>query len=58
MDARYWLAAKSQSYWDDATRFERMENEAEVGGLTVDQWAIVYKTVSAELNKCAKEIER
>lgn len=51
-----WLAAKSRAYWDDAARLEREPVEA--GGLTGEQWAMVYRTVSAELNKCAKELER
>jgi hypothetical protein len=48
-----WLAAKARSYHQDARRLER---GGDIAGLTGEQWAAVYYAVSAELNKCAKEV--
>lgn len=52
MAAAGWLAAKSRSYWEDAARLEREGGNIE--GLTGKQWGIVYRAISAELNKCAE----
>lgn len=54
-EAAEWLAAKSRSYWGDAARLER--ESGDIAGLAGEQWAIVYRAVSAELAKCAKESE-
>lgn len=60
MAAAEWLAAKSRSYHQDARRMETdpalRELVAErTCGMTAGQWAIVYRAIAEELNKCAKE---
>lgn len=55
MTGRAWLKAKRASYYQDARRLADMGTE-DVGGLTGEQWAIVYRAVADELGKCAEEV--
>lgn len=66
MSARAWLREKADSYWRDAAvladlgtdRVECAGQEPRVpGGLTGEQWAIVYRTIADELRRCAAEAE-
>ena len=47
-----WLAARSRAYHQDAQRLSR--DGGDIDGMAAEDWAIVYRAVSAELNKCAK----
>lgn len=46
------LKERARSYFRDARVIEEIPEE--MNGLTGPQWAIVYRAVAAELNKCAE----
>lgn len=52
--SRAWLKAKRASYFEDARRLAAMGSE-DIGGLTGEQWGVVYRAVADELGKCADE---
>ncbi|MGH3975185.1 MAG: hypothetical protein ACRDS9_17925 [Pseudonocardiaceae bacterium] len=50
------LHDKADSYMDDSRVLDDLGTTAEQGGgLTGEQWAIVYRVVATELRKCANE---
>ncbi|WP_143033894.1 hypothetical protein [Nocardioides sp. YR527] len=51
-----WLEAKAEKYVEDAQVFtDARSSDLQVGGLTGEQWATVYKAVAHELRECARE---
>ncbi|MFE6506661.1 hypothetical protein ACFVDI_04265 [Nocardioides sp. NPDC057767] len=51
-----WLEAKAEKYVDDALAFTTARtSDLQVGGLTGEQWATVYRAVAHELRECARE---
>lgn len=53
-----WLEAKADKYAEDAKVFtEARSSDIQVGGLTGEQWATVYKAVAHELRECAREAD-
>lgn len=51
-----WLEAKAEKYVEDAQVFTSARtSELQVGGLTGEQWATVYRAVAHELRECARE---
>ena len=53
MTAAEWLAETARSYHRDARSLATVD---EMAGLTGEQWAIVYRAVAEELNKCARAV--
>lgn len=53
MSPAAWLAATARAYHRSAGRLERMGAEADCGGLSGEQWAIVYRAIASELYRCA-----
>lgn len=51
-----WLEAKAVKYVEDAEVFTNARSsDLQVGGLTGEQWATVYRAVAHELRECARE---
>ena len=51
-----WLEAKAAKYVEDAKVFtSARSSDLQVGGLTGEQWATVYRAVAHELRECARE---
>ena len=51
-----WLEAKAEKYVEDAKVFtSARSSDLQVGGLTGEQWATVYRAVAHELRECARE---
>ncbi|MER6974433.1 hypothetical protein ABT304_25465 [Nocardioides sp. NPDC000445] len=51
-----WLEAKAEKYVEDAQVFlSARSSDLQVGGLTGEQWATVYRAVAYELRECARE---
>ncbi|NGN94525.1 hypothetical protein G5C66_17500 [Nocardioides sp. KC13] len=51
-----WLEAKAKKYAEDAEVFTSARSrDLQVGGLTAEQWATVYRAVAYELRECARE---
>ena len=57
MTAAVWLTATAREYHRSAGRLERMGKDADSGGLTGEQWAIVYRAIASELHKCAAGVQ-
>lgn len=54
-----WLEAKADKYVEDAEVFtDARSSDLQVGGLTGEQWATVYRAVAHELRECAREAEQ
>lgn len=52
-----WLEAKAEKYDEDSKVFtEARTSDLQVGGLSGEQWATVYKAVAHELRECAREV--
>lgn len=51
-----WLEAKAEKYVEDAKVFtSARSSDLQIGGLTGEQWATVYRAVAHELRECARE---
>ncbi|MFD7072916.1 hypothetical protein ACFV9G_01795 [Nocardioides sp. NPDC059952] len=54
-----WLEAKAEKYVEDAKVFTSARtSDLQVGGLSGEQWATVYRAVAHELQECARECAR
>ena len=54
-----WLEARADKYVEDAKVFtSARSSDLQVGGLTGEQWATVYRAVAHELRECARESAR
>lgn len=55
MTSAGWLEAKAREYHRSAANLERLGGVT--AGIADEQWAIIYRAISAELYKCAREAE-